>query len=205
MFLLRHGATGLNLEKPYRLQGNEVDHPLAPVGVAQSAAARDLLRTVPLRAIYTSPLQRAVQTAAIVAAPHGLAVVPLEALREGSVGRWENRTWDDIRAAEPEAYERFIADPGTHGYAGGENFTQVGSRVHPAINELLRRHRNECFVVVGHQIINRVFLGGLLGLSMADARRMMFANGGISVVTLEHDQPVVVSVNITWPALTPFG
>src|SRR5689334_15025537 len=104
MYLLRHGATGLNLERPYRLQGSEVEHPLAAAGVRQAEGARELLRSVPLRAVYSSPLLRAVQTAEVVARPHGLAVVPLEALREGSVGRWENRTWEDIREAEPEAY-----------------------------------------------------------------------------------------------------
>lgn len=205
MFLLRHGATGLNLEKPYRLQGAEVDQPLAAVGEGQAAGARDLLRTVPLGAVYSSPLVRAMQTAEIVAGPHGLPVVPVEALREGSVGRWESRTWEDIRATEPEAYQRFIDDPATHGYAGGENFTQVGERVRPAFAELWRRHRGQSFVVVGHQIINRVYLGGLMGLPMKEARRMKFSNGGVSVVTLEDDQPVVVSVNVTWPALVLTG
>ena len=83
LYLLRHGATGHNLEVPYRLQGNNVDEPLAPIGIAQAEAARDMLRPVPLVAVYSSPLSRAKLTADIVAAPHALPVTTVADLREG--------------------------------------------------------------------------------------------------------------------------
>ncbi len=197
LYLLRHGATRLNLEKPYRLQGSEVDEPLAPEGIAQSQRARDALRVIPLRAIYTSPLKRAAQTAQSIAQPHGLIPHSIHELREGSVGRWENRTWDDIKASEPDAYHRFITDPGQHGYAGGENFNQVAGRITPVFTELLKKHQNQCFAIVGHQIVNRAYLAGLMGLSMAHARQVKFSNGGITLITLENDKPILVSLNVT--------
>lgn len=199
LFLLRHGATRLNLEVPYRLQGSEVDEPLAEIGFEQSAEARDVLRSYPLRAIYSSPMKRAMQTATVVAEPHALKVEPVADLREGSVGRWENRTWDDIKASEPEAYHNFIHDPGNYGYAGGENFTQVLSRVKPVFLQLIKKHQGEAIVVVAHQIVNRVIVADLMGLPMAPARRIKFANGGITVISTEHDKPILVSLNMTKP------
>lgn len=201
LFLLRHGATRLNLEKPYRLQGSEVDEPLAPLGIEQAAAAAQLLQAVPLSAVYSSPLKRAMDTAYIVSKPHALNVVAVPDLREGSVGRWENRTWDDIKATEPEAYQRFIDNPGEHGYAGGENFTQVLKRVRPVLHELLQKHQGQSIAVVGHQIVNRVLCADLLGLGMTPARTMKFANGGITVISEEAGRPILVSLNVTWPAM----
>lgn len=201
LFLLRHGATRLNLEKPYKLQGSGVDEPLAPLGVEQAKAARDLLRVVPLKAVYSSPMKRAMETASVVASTHALPVLPITELREGSVGRWENRTWEEIQVTETEAYQRFINEPGVHGYSGGENFQQVLHRVKPVFTELLRKHRGQAIAVVGHQIVNRVVVGELMGLSMKDARRVKFSNGGVTVISLENDQPILVSLNMAWPAM----
>jgi broad specificity phosphatase PhoE len=196
LFLIRHGATRLNLETPYRLQGSEVDEPLAEIGFTQAADARDALRGYPLRAVYCSPMQRAMQTAIVVAEPHALVVKPVAELREGSVGRWENRTWDDIKASEPDAYQHFINDPGTHGYAGGENFTQVLSRVKPVFWQLLQQHAGQCIAVVAHQIVNRVIVADLMGLPFAAARRVKFSNGGVTVISTEQGQPHLVSLNM---------
>ena len=205
LFLLRHGATRLNLEKPYRLQGSERDEPLAPIGVEQARRAADVMRPVPMRAVYSSPLGRAIQTAQLVAAPHALPVIPLNELREGSVGRWENKTWDEIRAAEPEEYQQFLDHPDTHGYAGGENLTEVLDRVRPIFHELLRRHEGQTIAVMGHQIVNRVIIADLLGLELRLARKLKFANGGISLIGMEEGNPVVVSINMAWPAMVNPG
>lgn len=201
LFLIRHGATKLNLEIPYRLQGSERDEPLAPLGFAQATAARDLLRQAPLRAVYSSPMLRAMQTAQIIAQPHALSAVPQPLLREGSVGRWENRTWDEVKAAEPEAYSLFMQNPAVYGYAGGENLTQVLERVRPVFFDLFQQHAGESIAVVGHQIVNRVIVADLLGLPLSSARKLKFSNGGVTLISFEKAEPVVVSLNIAWPAM----
>ena len=201
LFLLRHGATRLNLEVPYRLQGSEHDEPLDVIGQAQAVGARDLLRSVPLAAFYSSPLRRAMQTAQIVAMPHALPVTPLADLREGSVGSWSNRIWDEIKANERQAYDMFMQNPAIHGYAGGENFTQVLERVRPVFHELLRKHEGQAIAVMGHQIVNRVIVADLLGLDLAKARKLKFANAGVSLISMENNQPILMSLNIFWPAM----
>lgn len=201
MFLLRHGATRLNLEKPYRLQGVRIDEPLDEIGQAQAASACDALLHLPLRAVYSGPLKRAAQTATIVAKPHGLEASIIPSFLEGDVGRWENRTWEEIKATEPQAYQQFINEPAKFGYEGGENFYQVLQRVQPIFSELFARHQEQMFAVIGHQIINRAYIADLLGLPMREARTMKFANGSITSITLEEGKPVVVSLNVAWPFL----
>src|SRR5882724_7908300 len=111
LFLLRHAATEANLAHPPRLQGRRHNPPLAAVGVRQAELTRDFLAVRPIDVCYSSPLIRAMETAAIVAGAHGLAPQPIEELIECDVGAWEGRSWAEVRAREPEAYRAFMADP----------------------------------------------------------------------------------------------
>lgn len=197
LILVRHGATRANLERPYWLQGKGRDEPLAAQGLRQAQQARDLLRTWPFAAIVSSPLRRARETAEAIAAARGQQVRVVDALHEGDVGRWEGRTWEEIRAAEPDYYQQFVADPATHGYPEGENFLQVARRIAPVLLGLFTEYAGETVVVVGHQITHRAFLGELLGLGAGQARRLKMNNGGISIVRQEAGVAYVHTLNFT--------
>src|ERR1700758_4922692 len=116
LYLLRHGATEANLARPPWLQGRRVDPPLARLGVRQAEATRDFLAVRPIDVCYCSPLLRALQTAKIVAAPYGLTPIPVNALIECDIGRWEGQDWQSIRYFDAAAYRDFMADPATIGY-----------------------------------------------------------------------------------------
>jgi broad specificity phosphatase PhoE len=195
LYLLRHGATEANLAVPARLQGRRHNPPLARLGVRQAEATRDALAAHAIDHCYSSPLKRAVQTAAIVAAPHGLSPQPLEALTECDVGRWEGLDWPTIRALDADGYRQFMANPGQYGYPGGESFRDVHARAAPALGELLDRHAGHVVLVVGHHAVNRTYLAGLLGLTPDQARRVSLDNCGISVVVREGGETHVRTLN----------
>ncbi len=182
LYLVRHAATAANLARPPRLQGRGQDPPLAPEGLAQATSLRQVLAGTDLRACWCSPLRRAVQTAAEVAAPHGLDPQPLEALTECDVGRWEGLSWDEVRHAWPADYARFQADPWSHGYPGGESMRQVHERAAPILDGLLDRHDGLAVLVVSHHVVLRVYLAILLGLPPARVRQVGLANASVSVV-----------------------
>jgi broad specificity phosphatase PhoE len=135
------------------------------------------------------------QTAAIVAAPHGLSPQPLEALTECDVGRWEGLDWQAIRDLDPEGFQRFEANPAEFGYPGGESFRDVYQRVTPALDELLEVHAGESILVVAHHIVNRTYLASLLGLTADQARQVTLDNCGISVVVRDEAQTLVNTLN----------
>jgi broad specificity phosphatase PhoE len=195
LYLIRHGATEANLARPARLQGRKHNPPLARLGVRQSEATRDFLAIRPIEHCYSSPLLRAMQTATIVAAPHGLAPEPLEALTECDVGRWEGLDWQTIRYLDAESYQRFHANPASFGYPGGESFRDVFDRVAPALDQLLRQHAGQSILVVGHHVVNRTYLASLLGLTPDQARQVSLDNCGISVVVREADRTAVHTLN----------
>jgi broad specificity phosphatase PhoE len=195
LYLVRHGATEANLAQPPRLQGRRLNPPLARLGVRQAEATRDFLASVTINHCYCSPLLRAVQTATIIATPHGLAPEPVEALTECDVGRWEDLDWQTIRYLEAEAYQHFMANPAVHGYPGGESFADAHRRAAAVLEELLARHAGAGLLVVAHHVINRTYLAGLLGLPLEQARQVKLDNCGLSVVVREGDQTAVSTVN----------
>jgi broad specificity phosphatase PhoE len=198
LYLIRHGATEANLASPPRLQGRRHDPPLAQLGVRQAEATRDFLAVRPIDHCYCSPLLRAVQTAALVAAPHGVAPQPLEGLTECDVGDWEGLDWDTVRTRHPDDYHRFHADPGTFGYPGGESFRAVHARSAPVLDGLLRGHPGGSLLVVAHHAVNRTYLAGLLGLPPGRARGVVLDNCGISVVVREGTATAVATLNATF-------
>ena len=195
LYLIRHAATEANLARPARLQGRKHNPPLARVGIRQAEATRDFLASRSIQHCYCSPMLRALQTAAIVAAPHGLSPQPIEALTECDIGRWEGMDWQSIRYLDADSYQKFMSNPAQHGYPGGETFADVYSRVTPALEDLLRKHRGEGILVVAHHVVNRTYLASLMGLSPDQARQVVLDNCGISVVVCEGDTIAVNTLN----------
>ncbi|HEX3150232.1 MAG TPA: histidine phosphatase family protein [Gemmataceae bacterium] len=198
LYLIRHAATPANLQKPAKLQGCGIDTDLAPIGIRQATATRDFLALQPIEFIYSSPLKRALQTARIIAEPHGLAPVGVPELTECDVGVWEGRSWEEIKQAEPEEYARYHSDPALHGYRGGENFRQVHDRATHAIDEILARHEGATIAVVSHHVVNRTYLAGVLGLGPARARAVSLDNCGISVLRRRHGKTTVAMLNTSF-------
>ena len=127
-------------------------------------------------------MKRAHETGQIIARPHGLTVVSVDELTEVDVGDWEGRTWEDIAQTEHDAHHRFVTDPGNYGYRGGENLSQVRERVVPAMGRLMTSNVGRQIVVVGHNVVNRVYLAELLGVPLAKARGIDQDNCGVNVI-----------------------
>lgn len=195
VYLVRHGATANNLARPPRLQGRKSDLELSAEGRRQADRTAAALQVHDIKAVYASPLRRAQETASIIACPHNIQVQTLADLTEVDVGKWEGRQWDEIARSEPDAYRKFMDDPAEHGYVGGEDLAQVRDRVLPALDRLMRTNVGSRIVVVGHNVVNRVFLTHLLGLPISKARGIRQDNCGINVIRFRDGQPMLKTMN----------
>lgn len=195
LYLVRHGATTHNLSQPPILQGRTVNLGLSETGRTQASAVAQFLEAAPLSAVYCSDLERACETAEKIAAPHRLSVIRRSDLCEVDVGRWENRSWGEIETSEPEAYRLFHEDAGIHGYGGGENLSQVLDRVRPVFDEILTQNVGRCVAVVGHNVVNRTWLSYILGMPLANARRILQDNCCLNVVRYCRGEAVVWTLN----------
>ena len=208
LYLIRHGATAANEKRPYVLQGSAVDNPLSPDGERQAAAVAELLRPVPLSAVYCSRMTRAVQTARAIAEPHGFAPTSLESIHEIDVGQWEGLSWREIEERHRDAYDAFIASPGIVAYLGGESYANVLNRAEPIFTVLLRKHVGERVAVVAHNVVNRAYLSHLLGLDINLAKNIEQTNTCVNVIEYDAAKQrasvVTLNANFHVPGVMPW-
>ncbi len=164
LLLVRHGATQLSAEDRFAGATN-VD--LSDEGRRQASCLADRLSDDPVRAVYCSPLQRTVDTAAIVARPHVLAPMQEPGLREIDHGRWEGRTRAEVESSFGDEYARWEADPFTFAPSGGECGLDVMARALPVIRRIVESHQGDTVLVVSHKATIRLVISSLLGF---DAR-----------------------------------
>lgn len=165
IFLIRHGATTLTAEDRF---AGSTDVPLSDEGRAQAGRLAERLREVPVAAVYASPLGRTIETANILAAPHGLEVSPRDGLREISHGHWEQLTRKEVEERYHDEAAAWDQDPYTFAPVGGESGLAVTARALPDLMEIVRRHEGCPVIVVSHKATIRLLLSSLLGF---DPRR----------------------------------
>jgi broad specificity phosphatase PhoE len=165
VLLVRHGATVLTAEDRFAGSSNPA---LSDEGREQAGRLSARLREVPIAAVYASPLQRARDTAALIAAPHSLSVELLPELREIDHGRWEGLTRQEVCDRFPEEVDGWERDPYTFAPSGGETGLSVAARALPALLTLVRTHPDRTVLAVSHKATIRLLLSALLGF---DPRR----------------------------------
>ncbi|MBK7895315.1 MAG: histidine phosphatase family protein [Candidatus Promineifilaceae bacterium] len=193
ILLTRHGQTDWN--KAGRWQGH-ADIPLNETGQQQAAALCQRLKSWPIDAIYTSDLQRCVQTAVPLATELGLEPIKLPIWRERDVGDFSGLTGEQAREQYPEiwaAATRGMIDP-----PNGESFAELQSRAWRAFQSVLVAHSEGTVLVVSHGGLLHALLGQVMGIDLAIYGRFsMRGNTGLSVVEVNDRGPVVVRLNDT--------
>jgi phosphoserine phosphatase len=174
IILIRHGRTAWNLAegRDKRFRGM-LDLPLAEDGVTQAEMTARRLAGLPLAAVYSSPLQRALSTAKILANPHHLTPQPLPGLRSMNYGDWAGLTNKEVAARWPDVYHRWCQDPFGLQVPGGEDTDQVRRRAVAAVHEVLSRHADgDTVVLVSHQVVTKTLICVLAGLPNASYWRI---------------------------------
>jgi len=160
LLLVRHGATARTAENRF---SGAVGVDLSEEGRAQAERLAARLAGEPVAAVYASSLARAVETAEILARPHGLAVAPRAGLREIDHGRWEGLTRAEVEARFGAEYAAWEADPFTFAPEGGETGLSVLARALPVVREIVASHPDELVAVVSHKATLRLVLSSVLG------------------------------------------
>jgi probable phosphoglycerate mutase len=165
IFLVRHGATLLTAEDRF---AGSINVPLSDEGREQARRLAARLCDDQIKAVYASPLDRTMETARLVAAPHKLEVQPRDGLREISHGHWEQLTRNEVDTQFPEEAAAWEEDPYTFAPTGGESGLAVTARALPVLMDIVRAHPSENVLIVSHKATIRLLLSSLLGF---DPRR----------------------------------
>jgi probable phosphoglycerate mutase len=157
------------------------------------------LAGVKLAAVYSSPLERARETAAAIARPRRLAVRIARDLVDLDVGRWAGLT---LRAARkrPE-WAAIQRHPSGFRFPNGESFTDMQARMVAALGRVVARHPGETVVAVSHADPIKAVLAHALGIPLDLFQRLVVATASVSAVAYGPTGPTVLTANATGDGL----
>ncbi len=191
LFLLRHGrATPPNQKRRFI---GQTDLPLSPEGVKEALAVGKAIEEMPLDRLYSSDLERARQTAEVVARFVDVPIRLEPCLREIDLGSWEGLEIATVKRAQPEAYEARGWDFEGFRPPGGESFGDLANRVLPFLTDLASFPGN--VLLVGHSGVFRVFLASVLGISVRQAFLLRQDTGAMHILSGGQDRFYIENLN----------
>lgn len=206
LYLVRHGESLGNLEG--RTLGH-TDRDLSALGYSQANATFEYMKDVHLDAVYSSPLMRAMHTVQPHADHRGLKVIPMDALKEIYLGKWENMSVTDIVHRWPYTFtEIWRANFGVSTPPKGEYAQDCADRVMAALTEIAETHPGQTVLIGGHGGIFRLAFARIASIapervgaetafmSNASITKLIYENGSFSVVYYSKDEHLA-SVGIT--------
>mgnify|MGYP001256323903 CR=1 FL=1 len=179
IYFVRHGRTQFNLE--HRFQGGRSDSPLTADGIAGARAAGRYLATTEFGQVYSSPQQRALDTAAYIVAENQFkpAVTVAPGFREFDFGTWDGQKEADV---QPRAYAQvLLKQPGVYDpqqAGGGESYATFVARTTAAVHAIVDQATDaRPLLVVSHGLVTTMTVKTLLGVPVADLRAPLVVNG----------------------------
>lgn len=195
LLLTRHGQTPWNALG--KIQGC-TDINLGTQGIEQAQQLSKRLQGN-FTKLYSSPLQRAYETACIVGEPIKLTPIILDELKEINFGAWEGLSFQEVATHYPEDYYAWHNDPSTASITNGEqSLKQYSLHSRDTLLNLVQKHTGETIVVVSHVGFIRASLIGLFDFKMKLYHQLALGNTCINTIKFDKDfQPILVGLNDT--------
>ncbi len=201
LLLVRHGAN--DLQKEGLLAGWTPHVHLNQEGRAQAQAIAHRLAQLEVAAIYASPLERTMETAEIIAAPHGLTVTVCEELGEVHYGRWAGEPLEKLRRRRLWRAVQFT--PATARFPGGESLREMQARAVAQIEALRAKHAGDSVVVVSHADVIKSVVAYYVGLHLNLFQRLVIAPASLTALGLDGPVPHLICLNDTGHLAQPMG
>jgi broad specificity phosphatase PhoE len=194
LLFIRHGQTTWNVE--HRLPGQLPGIHLTDTGKQQAERLADALAVLPISAVISSPLERASETAEIIARPRQISIQFEADLMDIDVGHWAGQDHDELNKNNEEwkAFKRnpAVAPPDV------ETFPQVQARALAAIERWRKREESGAYpAFVVHADVIKLLIAHYTGLEAAQAGKLMIDNASVSIVEVEDDKEALI-VAISW-------
>jgi probable phosphoglycerate mutase len=166
---------------------------LTDEGRAQAEATAEMLEPVPFKAIYSSPIERTMETAAPIARLHKLQVIEAPKLGEVEYGKWSNRSFKTL--VKTKLWDKVQRYPSGVRFPDGETLREVQTRAVEEIESIAERHRKHIVCCVSHADVIRLLAAYYLGVHIDLFQRLTVAPASVSVISLNDGRPLVVTLN----------
>lgn len=200
--LIRHGEN--DWVKSRRLAGRLPGVHLNEKGQAQANQLAEELAATQISAIYSSPLERAVETAEPLAQSKGLEIQIHPGLNEIDFGRWAGKNLNDLR--QGRQWKIVQGSPASFCFPEGESFAEAQARVVKALKELSADYGEKDVVVcTAHSDLIRLAVAHFLGMALDNFQRVRIAPASITALYLNGDQVYFGPINMTFGPVTFSG
>jgi probable phosphomutase (TIGR03848 family) len=190
--LIRHALTDVTGK---RLSGSLPGFHLSAEGSNQAERLAERLAPIRLTAIYSSPLERCVQTAEAVARGRRLPVKALPDLDEVGYGDWSGRSLTQL--ARTSLWRRLQQAPSSVRFPGGETLSEVQGRAAAALERIAARSPRGVIAVVTHADVIRLLLAHYAGIHIDLFQRLTVSPASVSAVVLGDRVPRILRMNDT--------
>jgi probable phosphomutase (TIGR03848 family) len=190
-FLVRHGVTS---HTGHKLTGWLPDVHLTDDGRAQAEAVAKSLAGIPFEAVYSSPIERTMETAQPIARVHGLRVHRRRSLGEIEFGRWTNRSFKSL--VKTRLWSQVQKHPSAFRFPDGESFLEVQHRAVEELESLHGKHERGAVVCVSHADVIKLIASHYIGAHVDLFQRIEIGPGSTTVIALGGGGPRVLAVNV---------
>ncbi|OQA14333.1 MAG: Phosphoserine phosphatase 1 [bacterium ADurb.Bin363] len=163
-------------------------------GLKQAEELGEVLQKREIKAIYSSPLKRALETANIIARKHNMEVKIHEGFNNISLGEWEGKSKETIQKNYPEFWHQWVYDTENIEIPGGEKLSQVRDRAFMTLKELIQDNRGETFIIVSHRCVLKVLLSAVLDIGGKYFWKIYLDNASYSTVKYDDEQGFSVTL-----------
>lgn len=191
-FLIRHGScSGLG----QTLWGRTPGVCLNETGQIEAQRLAERLQETTLQAIYSSPLERALETAETIARSMELEVNKNSALDEVDFGEWTGKSFDVL--SSDERWGSFNSVRSATRIPGGESFLEVQTRIVTELERISAQHNDEHVAIVSHADVIKAALGYFTATPIDLLQRIEISPCSVSVVELDRDTLKLLTINNT--------
>ncbi len=192
ILLIRHAVN--DFVKTGKLAGRMAGVHLNDEGLAQAEALGRRLARAPLRRIYSSPIERTMETAAAIAKHHPtLSVQAHLEITEVEYGDWQGKAINELQRRKMWGVVQEY--PSRARFPKGETMRGVQARIVNAIEALVRQHPEEMIALVFHADLIKMALAHYLGMHLDVFQRIVISPASISTLHLGHSRPFIIGMN----------
>ncbi len=179
ILLIRHGEN--DYVKKGKLAGRLPDIHLNEKGRQQAQAVAERLKDAPLKAVYSSPLERAIETAQPLAEKRGLEVILRPGLQETDYGEWQDQSLKKL--GRQKSWKLVQSAPSLWRFPGGESFAECQRRFCAELEEIVHQHDPKDMVaVIAHADPIKLAVAYFIGLPLDNFQRLGVSPGSITAL-----------------------
>lgn len=197
LIFMRHGQAYNNVKR--LLVGRNLESHLTVLGREQVTQSSELLRSIPIHKIYSSPVIRTVETAEIASKTLELPFEIDERLFEIELGKLVGLYYDDVISAHGDLFAKFYSDNEEENSLlefEVESFGSVRQRIRHLINEMIRKHENENILFISHLDPIKAAISLAMNIKPSSVYNVQVPNASINVLKNYDNNLSLCGMNI---------